>query len=561
MSSSHQKDGQSISSRASQHDNIPMESDTWQDRCQTLESANLLVQASAKSIIQDLPSILPLIEAANSSGVRLLDARTVESLLTIVPKVPESPKKASTGLSQSTLSLSEEESPIGRVIAPVRSSPINKPPRAIGQSDYSIDEFPMEAADVDSQIEIHFDITGNSVTEGKMKDMQSCFNSRLVQIRELMVTKTILPRRPIRNSDAWRNRQRHSSKDYEITLVGLVVSTRWARTGSLIFTIEDEDSQIQCILKPPSDASPLHPSLDGLMHDEIVGVSGHFMSGERDPIFFVRDIHQPPLPNHSKSSAGIDQAVSAAFLSDVHLGSKTFLDAQWEKMIHWFKNDPLARTIKYFVLNGDGVDGVGIYPGQERHLLITDLFNQYSELARMLEEIPDWVDVVMLPGNHDAVRPAEPQPALEPDIQQDYSNTVFVGNPCDFSLHGVRVLSYHGKSIDDFVATLRSVTYSKPEMAMKAMLERRHLAPSWGGKTPLSPEPEDRMVISEVPDIFVTGHVHGHFVGDYRGTTMVHSSTWQDQTDFQRMLGFQPKPCILTVVNLETFATKSIPFS
>ena len=122
-------------------------------------------------------------------------------------------------------------------------------------------------------------------------------------------------------------------------------------------------------------------------------------------------------------------------------------------------------------------------------------------------------------------------------------------------------MSYHGKSIDDFVAGLRSVTYSTPELAMKAMLERRHLAPSWGGKTPLSPEPEDRMVISTVPDIFVTGHVHGHYAGNYKGTTMIHSSTWQDQTDYQRMLGFQPKPCILTVVNLHTHATASIPFA
>ena len=75
--------------------------------------------------------------------------------------------------------------------------------------------------------------------------------------------------------------------------------------------------------------------------------------------------------------------------------------------------------------------------------------------------------MIILPGNHDAVRPAEPQPALDPEVQQDYSDTTFVGNPCDFSLHGVRILSYHGKSIDDFVATLRSVSYSQPERAMQ----------------------------------------------------------------------------------------------
>ena len=51
------------------------------------------------------------------------------------------------------------------------------------------------------------------------------------------------------------------------------------------------------------------------------------------------------------------------------------------------------------------------------------------------------------------------------------------------------------------------------------------------------------------------------YVGNHKGTTIVHSSTWQDQTDYQRMLGFQPKPCILTVVNLHTFATASVPFA
>ena len=537
-----------------------MTSGTWLERCQTLAAAGLLTQASAREKIEELPSLLPLIEAANSSGVHLLNESTVEELMAIVPSESLIEEPPVTTTAQATLSEPESKSPIGRVLAPVRSTASSPPPRPQGSSDYSTADFPMEARDVDAEIDVHFDITGQSTTEGRLSDIQSCFRSRLTQIRDMMLTSRTLPRRPMSNVEAWRNRQRHNSKDYEVTIVGLVSEVRWTRPGNLKFVIEDETAQISCLLKPPSDASPLHASLDGLMDDEIIGASGYFLSGDRDPVFWARDIHKPPLGNHSKAQAGEDSAISAAFLSDIHLGSKTFLHSQWEKLIQWFNSDPLARTVKYFVLSGDGVDGVGIYPGQERHLAIKDLFKQYGELARMLEDVPDWIDVIMLPGNHDAVRPAEPQPALDPEVQQDYSNTVFVGNPCDFSLHGVRILSYHGKSIDDFVATLRSVTYSKPEMAMRAMLERRHLAPSWGGKTPLSPEPEDRLVIPVIPDIFVTGHVHGHFVGNHKGTTMVHSSTWQDQTDFQRMLGFQPKPCILTVVNLHTYATASIPF-
>ena len=534
----------------------------WAEIQRQLTAAGLLVVGrGAQERIQGLSDISPLIEAAQRSNVVMLSERTVDEVLTLVPTDDTIEASTTPRSEQATLPDPESHLAIGRTVAPVGTQVLAPPVRRHGLDHYSLDDFPMQAKDVDAEIEIHFDITGRSTTQGKMQDIRSCFSDRLSQIRQMMIAGRALPRRPISISEAWRNRQRHSSRDYEVTFVGLVSVDKWSKGGYLWFDIEDDSMQVRCMLKEPTGAASFHPSLDGLMNDDVVGVSGHFVIGNRDPYFSVSDIHMPPLGRHSKSAASESEAVSAAFLSDVHVGSKTFLAPQWEKMIEWFRTDPLARTVKYFVLSGDGVDGVGIYPGQERHLAIKDLFNQYGELARLLERLPDWVDVMILPGNHDAVRPAEPQPALDPEVQQDYSDAVFVGNPCDFSLHGVRVLSYHGKSIDDFVAGLRSVTYSSPELAMRAMMERRHLAPSWGGKTPLYPEPEDRMVISTVPDIFVTGHVHGHYVGNHKGTTMVHSSTWQDQTDYQRMLGFQPKPCILTVVNLHTHATASIPFA
>ena len=540
-----------------------MVSGDWAHQQKMLSAAGLLVMGlDAKDKIEQLVDINPLIEAARASNVQLLTSQSIDQLLSLVSieQVTSEDSHNFSKKSQVTLPTPDNPSPIGRVIAPVSSNEISPAPRPHGLSHYSIDDFPMLAKDIDSEIEVHFDITGNSVTEGKLSDIKSFFNSRLSQIRNLMIEGRALPRRPISNAEAYRNRQRYTSNEYEITIVGLVSEPRWAKSGNLMFLLEDETTQIQCLLKPPTGANPLHAALDGLMNDDVVGVSGFFI-GDRTDLFIISNIHFPPLPRRAKNTANIDESVSAAFLSDVHVGSKTFLEPQWEKMINWFKTDPLAKTIKYFVLSGDGVDGVGIYPGQDRHLAITDLFKQYGALANLLSDLPDWVDVIILPGNHDAVRPAEPQPALDPEVQQDYSDAVFVGNPCDFSLHGVRILSYHGKSIDDFVAGLRSVTYAKPEMAMRSMLERRHLAPSWGGKTPLSPEPEDSMVIGTIPDIFVTGHVHGQYVGDHKGTTIVHSSTWQDQTDYQRMLGFQPKPCILTVINLHTHASASIPFA
>jgi DNA polymerase II small subunit len=96
---------------------------------------------------------------------------------------------------------------------------------------------------------------------------------------------------------------------------------------------------------------------------------------------------------------------------------------------------------------------------------------------------------------------------------------------------------------------------------MKEMLKRRHLAPIYGGRTPLAPEKEDFLVIDEVPDIFITGHVHGAGISEYRGVRLICASTWQSQTPFQRMHNFNPDPAKLPIVHLGTGETKMMDFN
>ena len=496
----------------------------------------LIPARSVRDRLLALPSIDPLIQAAEATGSKgMLDEAMLESLL-----------------------VQQDVVVVARTIAPLSEPEPVTPARIHNLDHYRIEDFPMQARDVDAEITVHFDITGNSVTEGKKEDIQSCFTDRLKQIRRMIMDKN-LPNRPIAVNEAVRQRKQLDNRDSPFTIIGLVNDPKTTKNGHLLFSIEDATGEVTCLLSQRDEGGPNQEIVHaGLMDDDVIGVSGYF--SQTGDLMYVDDIHFPTLIEHERRTAGADQAISAAFISDLHLGSKTFLEPQWQKMMQWFNEDPLAKTVRYLVISGDGVDGVGIYPGQDKHLNIPDMFNQYSRLGTMLQDLPDWIEVLLLPGNHDAVRPAEPQPALDPELQTDYNNTMFVGNPCDFSLNGVRVLSYHGVSIMDFVASLRTVTFETPEAAMRAMIDRRHLAPSWGGKTPLSPEPEDRLVIQEIPDIFVTGHVHGHHTETYKGVNLVHSSTWQDQTDYQRMLGFQPKPCILTVVNLHTHAIAAIPF-
>jgi DNA polymerase II small subunit len=126
-----------------------------------------------------------------------------------------------------------------------------------------------------------------------------------------------------------------------------------------------------------------------------------------------------------------------------------------------------------------------------------------------------------------------------------------VGNPSLIKLDGVKLLMFHGQSLDDIIATTPGLSYSRPADAMKILLKARHLCPTYGERTPIAPEEEDMLVISEVPDIFHAGHVHIIDVGRYRNTLVVISGAWQSQTRYQQTMGIMPTQVYYTI-NLST---------
>jgi DNA polymerase II small subunit len=96
---------------------------------------------------------------------------------------------------------------------------------------------------------------------------------------------------------------------------------------------------------------------------------------------------------------------------------------------------------------------------------------------------------------------------------------------------------------------------------MKLLLKARHLAPIYGGRTPIAPEREDHLVIEEVPDIFHAGHVHVVDKDEYRGTLIINSGAWQSQTAFQANMGIEPTPGIVPLVDLSTLTTITKDFT
>lgn len=271
--------------------------------------------------------------------------------------------------------------------------------------------------------------------------------------------------------------------------------------------------------------------------------------------FFTKEIIVPDIPDHFSNRS--DTETCAVFLSDLHVGNKFFMEKEFDSFVSWLSDpDPIARKVRFVILAGDVVDGVGVYPNQDKELDCLTIEEQLTKLEEVLSKIPKNIKVFIVPGNHDPGRRALPQPAYPEKYSQNlrkHENFFLVGNPAMISLNGVKVLVFHGQSIDDIVKTTPGLSYDNPTKVMRRLLKSRHLSPIYGSQTPIAPEVEDMMVIDEIPDIFHVGHVHIVGFDMYRGVLLLNSGTWQKQTPFQASIGLTPTPGLAVIVNLKTF--------
>jgi DNA polymerase II small subunit len=335
----------------------------------------------------------------------------------------------------------------------------------------------------------------------------------------------------------------------DAALVGLVNELRTSVSGHPIVELEDTTGTFPCLVTKDRDVAAL---TDELLLDECIAVEGTL--SDDAGILFVDAIHFPDVPRtYSPDTA--DRHVQAALVSDVHVGSQEFMADAWERFADWLHTEA-AEAVEYLLIAGDMVEGVGVYPGQDEELDVVDIYDQYERFSEHLKAVPGDLEIVMIPGNHDAVRLAEPQPAFDEELRGIMSahDARIVGNPATVTLEGVSVLMYHGVSLDEVIAELPEgkASYDDPDRAMYHLLKKRHLGPTYGGKMRLAPEERDYLVVEEVPDVFHTGHVHKLGYGTYHNVLAVNSGCWQAQTDFQQSVNIDPDAGFAPIVDLDT---------
>lgn len=408
------------------------------------------------------------------------------------------------------------------------------------------------------------------IDDEKKKDMNtfvSYFNKRYT------ILKSILQNRRELDKASAISRVKVKSEREIVSIIGMVRDISITKNGNCILSLEDPSGEMNVLIN--KSKPELFKLTKSIVLDEVLGVTGTAQNG----IIFSNSIVFPDIPlNNELKKSQKDESI--AVIGDIHIGSKHFLYDEFNKMIKWLKGEygtdlqkEEAKKIKYLFLVGDLVDGVGIYPKQEKDLEISDITEQYEKLANYLLKIPTHIEIIVCAGNHDAVRIAEPQPPLPHDFAKsiwEIPNVTMVSNPSMVTIGafegfpGFNILLYHGFSFPyygDYVDSLRvKGGLERVEYILEFLLKKRHLAPTHASTQYVPDERDDFLVIKDVPDIFITGHIHRTSITNYRGVTMMNSSSWIGMTEFQEKVGLKPLPARIPIINLKTRKAKILKF-
>lgn len=407
------------------------------------------------------------------------------------------------------------------------------------------------------QIDILKDPTGKIHTSGNYDDFYELTLNKFNKLYKLM------RKRPEALTATKINNILRNTRNQHISTIGMVKEIRQTKKGNYFITLEDLTGSINAIVRKDSENIENRKTAEKTIADQMIYIEGTYNPGEKNNrgVIFADVISKIDIPNSFQPNFSPDP-LSIALISDTHIGSKEFESDMWKKFVDFLngrklnkKNREIAGRIKYLVINGDLVDGVGVYPNQQEDLVITDIFKQFKRASELLSEIPDHIKIFYSSGNHDPVRNALPRPAVDKKYASDLIDVGVkcLGNPSLIQTHNVKTLIYHGDSMLDMNLLVAGLENDKPVETMKELLICRHLAPIYGKKTQIAPVSKDWLVIDSIPDIFHTGHIHINGFDKYKSVSLVNSGCFQSQTDFMKSFGINPTPGIVPLIELDTF--------
>jgi DNA polymerase II small subunit len=313
-------------------------------------------------------------------------------------------------------------------------------------------------------------------------------------------------------------------------IIGMVQDTRVLHTNKFVIQLEDLQDEIitNCVMVQDSLSFPEYRDI---LRDSVIGIDGILpkdFNGGFITAFWGKEIIRPGFS--SKIFKPTSNSYKILFLADFHFGSTFFSRSIFSKLVDFLTltglkttEERVASDIDIIFIVGDLIEGVGRSTEQKDKLIHHSIQAQYSGLTKLLKRIPSDIELLIIPGEHDATQVALPQPAIDQKLAKELfalPNLKNHGNPLRLSIDTTNFLLFHGQSNETIPDQFQSKT-TNPTIGIQNLLEYRHLCPEYGSSIPLALYNKDYLVISDIPDVFVTGHIHQAFYQEYKGVKII----------------------------------------
>ncbi len=401
----------------------------------------------------------------------------------------------------------------------------------------------------------HLNYNGASESKGKAEDFLKLFQDKYTFLHGELKNRGYQPR-----SLAKIDRQ---GRDSEFDVIVMVSEKTNTKNGHVLLSIDDLEGQAKALI--PASDEELIAKAKRLTVDDVIGMKCKLArTGE---LMIVKDFSWPDLPQRTPKKSDVDLGITIT--SDIHLGSKLFIRPWWEKFVSWLNREvgsdgEKARVgkLKYLVIAGDLVDGIGVYPNQINELEVKDIYEQYRQFENYIGQLPDYLEIFITPGNHDPCRWHDPQPPVLKEMLPTLykqKNVHFLPSPAWLEIEGQKTLIYHGSGLIGGMFAM-NIPPTKPEEVIKELLIKRDLMSVYGTKHPYAPEPKAYMLVREHPDLYIGGDNHYNAYAQYRGTTIINNGCWQTTSAYAASKGFINTPGRVPQFNLNTATIRESRF-
>ena len=161
-----------------------------------------------------------------------------------------------------------------------------------------------------------------------------------------------------------------TKSDDDLYVCGLVTARINERNITKLL-LEDPSGSFEGIIFD----NELQKTADLLLNDQFIMARVGF--GKNSGLI-IKDLISPDIPDQATNRS--DSETFAVFLSDLHIGSKYFMEDEFSEFVSWISSpDPVARKIHFVLIGGDVVNGVGIYPNQNKELVCQTIQEQLKK--------------------------------------------------------------------------------------------------------------------------------------------------------------------------------------